>query len=186
MANFTKKAIRDSFIKLLNEKPLHKITVRDIVDDCGVNRNTFYYYYQDIPELVYSIINDDIDRFISEYPAVDSIEEAINSAMEFALTNKNAVMHIYNSVNRALYEQYQWKLCSYIAATFVDGALGNDDYSIEDRDIVVEYWKCVCFGLIMSWLESGMKPDALKRMNRIVELKSNEIKNMIEKCKNNN
>ena len=43
MANFTKKAIRDSLVKLLNEKPLSKITVRDIVDDCGVNRNTFYY-----------------------------------------------------------------------------------------------------------------------------------------------
>lgn len=35
MANFTKKAIRDSLVKLLNEKPLSKITVRDIVDDCG-------------------------------------------------------------------------------------------------------------------------------------------------------
>ena len=49
MASFTKKAIRDSFVKLLNEKPLSQITIRDIVDDCGVNRNTFYYYYQDLP-----------------------------------------------------------------------------------------------------------------------------------------
>ena len=40
MASFTKKAIRDSFVKLLNEKPLSQITIRDIVDDCGVNRNT--------------------------------------------------------------------------------------------------------------------------------------------------
>ena len=47
MASFTKKAIRDSFVKLLNEKSLSQITIRDIVDDCGVNRNTFYYYYQD-------------------------------------------------------------------------------------------------------------------------------------------
>ena len=52
MAGFAKKAIRDSFIKLLNERPLSQITVRDIVDACGVNRNTFYYYFQDIPQLV--------------------------------------------------------------------------------------------------------------------------------------
>ena len=51
MAGFAKKAIRDSFIKLLNERPLSQITVRDIVDDCGVNRNTFYYYFQDISQL---------------------------------------------------------------------------------------------------------------------------------------
>ena len=38
MANFTKKAIADSFIKLLTERPLSQITVKDIVADCGINR----------------------------------------------------------------------------------------------------------------------------------------------------
>ena len=57
MASFTKKAIRDSFVKLLNEKSLSQITIRDIVDDCGVNRNTFYYYYQDLPQLMESIVD---------------------------------------------------------------------------------------------------------------------------------
>ena len=52
MANFTKKAIRASFIKLLNEKPLTQITVRDIVEDCGVNRNTFYCHFNDIYTLL--------------------------------------------------------------------------------------------------------------------------------------
>lgn len=66
MAGFAKKAIRDSFIKLLNERPLSQITVRDIVDDCGVNRNTFYYYFQDISQLVETIINEDADRVIQE------------------------------------------------------------------------------------------------------------------------
>ena len=41
MANFTEKAIKASFLKLLNERPLTKITVRDIVEDCGINRNSF-------------------------------------------------------------------------------------------------------------------------------------------------
>ena len=42
MASFTKKAICQSFIKLLSERPIDKITVKDIVDDCGIARNTFY------------------------------------------------------------------------------------------------------------------------------------------------
>ena len=71
MASFTKKAIRDSFVKLLNEKPLSQITIRDIVDDCGVNRNTFYYYYQDLPQLVESIVDEDAERMIREHPDVD-------------------------------------------------------------------------------------------------------------------
>ena len=66
MAVMTKKLIRDSFIRLLNEKPFSKITVRDIVDDCGVNRNTFYYYYQDLPQLLESIVDEEADRLIRE------------------------------------------------------------------------------------------------------------------------
>ena len=75
MAGFTKKAIRDSFVKLLNERPLSQITIRDIVDDCGVNRNTFYYYYQDLPQLIESIVNEDAERMIREHPTVKSLED---------------------------------------------------------------------------------------------------------------
>jgi AcrR family transcriptional regulator len=32
----------------VGKKPIDKITVRDVVDECGINRNTFYYYFQDI------------------------------------------------------------------------------------------------------------------------------------------
>ena len=44
MTQFTSKAIEESFIRLLNERPLDKITIKDIVDDCGISRNTFYYH----------------------------------------------------------------------------------------------------------------------------------------------
>ena len=99
MANFTKKVIRDSFVKLLNEKPLSQITVKDIVDECGVNRNTFYYYYEDIPQLLESVVNEDADRIIREYPTVDSLDECINAALEFALTNRKAVLHISSAIS---------------------------------------------------------------------------------------
>ncbi len=55
MANFTKQAIKNSLIHLLNERPSGKITVKDIVEDCGINRNSFYCHYADIPSLVEEI-----------------------------------------------------------------------------------------------------------------------------------
>ena len=104
MANFTKRAIRDSFVKLLNKKPLHQISVRDIVEDCGVNRNTFYYYYHNIPQLVEEVVNDEIDRIIREHPAIDSVDEGVNALIGFAMENRRAVLHIYQSVNRDILE----------------------------------------------------------------------------------
>ena len=43
MPTFTKAAIKATFISLLNKKPLNKITVKEIVEECGINRNSFYY-----------------------------------------------------------------------------------------------------------------------------------------------
>ena len=65
MANFTEKAIKASFLKLLNERPLTKITVRDIVEDCGINRNSFYYHYRDIPALLEELITEQADTIPS-------------------------------------------------------------------------------------------------------------------------
>lgn len=55
MAVRTKQAIRQAFIELLNERPLDKISVKDIAERSTVNRNTFYYYYADIYALVEEI-----------------------------------------------------------------------------------------------------------------------------------
>ena len=66
MSSFTKNAIKSSFLKLLEEKPLSQITVKMIVEDCGINRNSFYYHYADIPALMEEIAHDDAegnDRF---------------------------------------------------------------------------------------------------------------------------
>ena len=75
MANFTRQAIEAAFMKLLNSKPLNKISVRDIVEECGINRNSFYYHFQDIPSLLEEIITTNTDRLIEEYPSISSLDE---------------------------------------------------------------------------------------------------------------
>lgn len=57
MAQFTKTAIIESFLHLLETRSIEKITVKDIVEDCGVNRKTFYYYFKDIYDLTESVFS---------------------------------------------------------------------------------------------------------------------------------
>ena len=52
MAQTTKRALGASLKKLLAEKPLDKITVGDITQDCEVNRQTFYYHFKDVYDLI--------------------------------------------------------------------------------------------------------------------------------------
>jgi AcrR family transcriptional regulator len=48
----TKAELALSLKKLTETMPLEKITIGDIAADCGVNRQTFYYHFHDIYELV--------------------------------------------------------------------------------------------------------------------------------------
>lgn len=62
MAKFTQQAIMYSMLKLLQDKPLDKITVKDICEMCEINRNTFYYYYSDIYQVLEALINTETEN----------------------------------------------------------------------------------------------------------------------------
>ena len=77
MANtsITKRAIQSAFLELLDQRSLSRITVKDITDICGINRNTFYYHYQDISALIEEICSDAVEQIVREYPNLNSIED---------------------------------------------------------------------------------------------------------------
>ena len=182
MADFTKRAIRSSFIRLLNEKPLKQISVRSIVDDCGINRNTFYYHFEDIPALVESIIKEDADRIIRENPSLTSLEDCINALISFSLENRTAVLHIYRSVNRDLYEQHQWRVCDYIVSSYLEEQFRGRRISQEDRSVIISYIRSVCFGILMGWLEGGLQDNIQVFIHRICELKQGDLQRMLDQC----
>ena len=110
MAQQTKNAIRRAFIQLLNERPLDKISIKDIAETGAVNRNTFYYYYADIYALVEDILQLEIQDFQSKLRRYDSWQEAFRDATAFASQNKRAVYHLYNSGNQETLRRYYHKV----------------------------------------------------------------------------
>ncbi len=171
MANFTRRAIRESFIRLLEQRPLSEITVKDIVEDCGINRNSFYYHYQDLPALIEEIIKGEAEDIIRSYPSVTSIVECFDAVTEFASHRKKAIMHIYRSISRDVFERNLMTVCDYFVRSYVDTALARTTISPEDRKTIVDYYKCVCFGLTIDWLNGGMTEDYIRSIRRIFLLK---------------
>lgn len=170
MANFTKQAIKSSFLKLLNEKPLNRISVRDIVEDCGINRNSFYYHFQDIPALLTEIITDETDRLIAAYPSIGSLDECFAVAFQFAKDNRRAVSHIYHSVNWDIFERSAMKLCGYVVETYLDTAFPDRQLPQEDRQVLVRFLKNQLFGMSVDWICGGMQDEALEELKRALEL----------------
>lgn len=185
MPNFTKQEIKKSFWKLLNEKPLTQISVREIVEECGINRNSFYYHFQDIPSLIEEIVMDAANTLIQQHPNITSIDEGVEAAFRFTLDNKKAILHICNSVNRNIYEQYLMRICEYVVTTYFDTVFGRDAISEKDREIMILFTKCELFGIFIDWMNSGMPDNSIEKLRYLLSLCHGLSDEMIKRCKEN-
>lgn len=171
MADFTKKAIRETFLALLEEHPLSSITVKVLVETCGINRNTFYYHYRDLPDLIEEIINDESEMIIREYPSVNTIVECFDALTAFASHRKRAIMHIYSSMSREVFERNLMHLSEYFIRSYLDTVVPEEMLPSADRQTIIGYFKCVGFGLIIDWLNNGMTEEYVRSVRRIFLMK---------------
>ena len=102
----TRGAIVNAFIQLLSEKPVNKITVKDIVERCGVNRNTFYYHFHDIPDLAEQMMEEKADQLIQNHYQPHQPIECIRPLVRYGLRHRTAVLHIYQYLPRDTFLAY--------------------------------------------------------------------------------
>ncbi|MBR4819195.1 MAG: TetR/AcrR family transcriptional regulator [Clostridiales bacterium] len=179
MPSFMKEAIQKTFVELLTDLPLSKITVKMIVEKCGINRNSFYYYYQDIPSLIEELTKNEADRIINEYDTVDSIETALRATISFGEQQRKAILHIYNSVSRDVFEQYLWKVCDYVVTTYSKTLFHDVKIAPADEEIILRFYRCECFGLAIDWLNRKMEPNVEEHISRFCQLYKGMAEDMI-------
>ena len=180
----TKLAIENAFLKLLQERPFDKISVKDIVDECGVTRNTFYYHYDDI----YSIIDDIMKRKLKE--AIDLIGnddlswgDLFASVMSFFTSNKQMTAHLFKSPKKDEVYYYIDQSFELVVAHCVDSIDVDNKLKPEDRKLLIDFYRYGLRGLIEAWVKNGMSYDLEKQLREtgavFGEAAGNAIKKVI-------
>ncbi|MCW6059638.1 TetR/AcrR family transcriptional regulator [Clostridium sporogenes] len=167
---YTKKMIREVFIKMLNERPLNKITVKDIATACEINRNTFYYYYTDIYALLSEIFQIELQTVINEYNDTLSWEESFIVAARFALENKIAIYHVYNSMQREEVVNYIYNVSGNVMIRYVEKVSDGISASLGDRKLIASFYQCALTAMVLRWIAAGMKEDPDTIVRRIGQL----------------
>ncbi len=168
MTNLTKNAIKKSLLELLNERPINKISVKDIVERCQINRNSFYYHYQDIPAVIEEIVKEEADNIVSKCHTINSLSMAIDIAFSFAKENKKAVYHLYNSANRDIFIRFTMELSEYVVKIYLTNTFGEE--KSKDRDVFLNILKASLFGCVIDWIISGMDDNAINDIHRLITL----------------
>lgn len=183
MTTLTKDAIKKSFMKLLNAKQVNKITVKEIVEDCGINRNSFYYHFDDIPSLIEEILNEQADALVQITDRETSIYSTILTAMDFALQNKTAMMHLYNSVNKDMFERYLNRIAHRTVTEYFEVYFAEENIAEDDKQVLIMYYKSLLVGFVIEWLGSGMKYDLSFQVQRLCELFEGTTELAVSRCK---
>ena len=182
MSGFTKEIIIRTLFELLNEKTLAKITVKDIVERCGVNRNTFYYHFRDISDVVECALLREVDQVFERPVEVDSVLECLEVLVNLIGENKKAMLHIYCSVQRETFTSALDKMCQYIVKQYVIHNFEEEIMEKEDMKALMHFYKCVMTGVILDWMDHRMSYDLTEYAEMLRSLYGNTFEKTLEKA----
>lgn len=157
MSSYTRQAIMDAFLRLLARKPFKKITVRDIVEECGVNRTTFYYYYQDI----YAIVEDLFSVTLTAYADLlrgEGSEESLRDTSHFVEMNRPAFLSLWDALGHEQVRKYAYAVTDGATREFIARRAEGLTVSEQELNTVFLLVREALFGAVYLFLRGDL-PD---------------------------
>ena len=159
MSNITKKALEASLKKLMMKKPLDKITIRDITDDCGISRMTFYYHFQDIYDLIEWVCVEDARAALQGKKTCATWNEGLEQIFEAVLDNKTFILNAYRCISREQMENFLFKMTYGLIRGVVDEKSAGTALGEEERAFIAGFYKYSFVGVMLDWIRHGMRDD---------------------------
>lgn len=155
-SNITKKAISEALKQLCKEKPFDKISVADITAACGLNRQTFYYHFQDKYELLSWIYYNENFSKITEDIGFDNWDKKILQMLKLMKKDKG----FYSNTLREQEHTFESYLFEMAKALFVEAIDQMDELkklTDIEKEFDAEFYAYGICGMIISWAQNGMK-----------------------------
>ncbi|MBR6786186.1 MAG: TetR/AcrR family transcriptional regulator, partial [Clostridia bacterium] len=154
--------ISSTFVELLSTKPFDRITIKDIVDACGINRNTFYYYYSDIYDLLEEIFKKELNEIIDGHRETGSYVEGLIKVANVAYSHKKLINNICSSRSYEYLENYMYKSCKSIMVDVVSNMSTGLNVPEDDIDFIASFYEYAFIGVISEWFRTGMRESPTK------------------------
>lgn len=168
----TKKALAESLKNLLLQKPLNKITISDITDDCAINRMTFYYHFRDIYDLVEWTCVEEAAQAMEGKKTYDTWQEGFLNIFSAVQANKPLIMNVYRCVSRERIEQYLNPLICGLILGVVEEKSAEMSVSEEDKRFIANFYEYAFIGVMLEWIDNNMREEPsvlVERTSRVVQ-----------------
>lgn len=169
MSDLTKQALIASFKKLLETEPFDKITISDITNDCGLSRQTFYYHFRDIFDMIRWIYNSESLNEIGGRGGYGTWQDKIRELFDYTLNNKSLILGTFNSKCRndlvGYYMDVSIRKISDIVEMKSDGEIAE-----KDKKFIASVYAYAFVGIMVDWISDGMKESSEEMVDRVYKI----------------
>ncbi len=183
MSDITKRALEASLKKLLLEKPVTKITINDITEECGVNRATFYYHFKDIYDLIEWSCEEDAHKAAKGNTTYDTWEQGFLNIFHAVEANKPFILNVYRHVSQEQIIQYLYRVVYQLIINVVEECAQGMHVREDDKKFIADFYKFAFVGMMLDWIRQDMKPSPEKMILRLSRLIEGDVVRMLEKCR---
>ena len=170
MPQFTKYALENSLKKLLLQKPLNKITINDITEDCGINRMTFYYHFRDIYDLVEWVCLEDAKKALADNKTYETWQQGFVRIFDAVRENKPFIMNVYRCASREQVEKYLTPLMDDLLMGVINELSAGMVVRAEDKAFIAQVYSYAFVGLMLDWIKDDMREDPEEIVSRLATL----------------
>lgn len=159
MSELTKKALAASLKELLEKESINKITIGKLCEHCGIRRQTFYYHFSDLPELIEWICYTEAEEVLASNRDYQSWEEGFLNIFKLAEKEKPFIMNIYHGVSKDTLERYLYNLTFPLLKHVVNqvaSSLSICDVTESDKEFIERFYTISFVDIMMSWVARNM------------------------------
>jgi Transcriptional regulator len=178
----TKKALAASLKKFMESRPLSKITVRDIIEDCGVNRKTFYYHFQDIYDLVKWMFEEEAIEVVKQFDLIIDYQDAIRFTLDYVEKNKHICNCTIDAMGRdELKSFFQKDFFNVIGSTveqLSEGMSVSEDFKV----FLINFYTDALASVLIGWIRDKDHNNKEKMVQYVSVTLYDTIKQVLEKA----
>ena len=181
MSLLTKKELAASLKKMMQKTPFDKITVKDLVKECGVNRQTFYYHFQDIYELLGWIYKTEALGAIADYKSYETWQQGFLKIFQYVGNNKEFCTNTIRSLGRDHLEEFLYSVTFNLLINVVEEVAVDKEVSQKDKNFIAGFYSYAFIGLLLDWLKKGAKENPEQVIDRLSKLIEGDMNRAISK-----
>lgn len=177
----TKKALVHALKSLMEHTPLNKISVQRLVDECGLNRQTFYYHFQDIFDLLGWIYKTEAVGSIASYRSYDTWTDGFLKIFGYIQRNKAFCCNTMESVGRNHLDTYLYAVTYDLIMGVIEEIASDMHVSMEDKQFIANFYTLAFIGLVIQWMKEGMTDDPQELIQKLSTLVEGNFINALRK-----